>query len=336
MLTKSLSRDTYIKYIESKNISPSSSSFLPRSNTRSSIRTKTLMFNNYENFSSTVKSVKNILSINSTISSPSMSNFWKMRNSNKTQSGDDVSIKNTSLHKRSHTQDKKSAPFNKKKFTENDDFDDSFRKDSRKKYHRTIKSSFNPTKNDKEPFILLRKKESNLNLKPKNNDIKKTIYNKSYTMNHLTNFPLKKKTITLFHRTNSVMTQVNKKEIIKNENEEENGKLNSIIINTKDDDEDEEDTLNYLDILKSDMSNFQNSNNSNSPNKKSLFHRNESDNSNNNKNENNNKKKDKKEKNNKDTNVPFLNMLKRNIDNNSSDNENIKKSTSPQKYHFGC
>ena len=335
MLTKSLSRDTYIKYIESKNISPSSSSFLPRSNTRSSIRTKTLMFNNYENFSSTVKSVKNILSINSTISSPSMSNFWKMRNSNKTQSGDDVSIKNTSLHKRSHTQDKKSAPFNKKKFTENDDFDDSFRKDSRKKYHRTIKSSFNPTKNDKEPFILLRKKESNLNLKPKNNDFKKTIYNKSNTMNHLTNFPLKKKTITLFHRTNSVMTQVNKKEIIKNENEEENGKLNSIIINTKDDDEDEEDTLNYLDILKSDMSNFQNSNNSNSPNKKSLFHRNESDNSNNNKNENNDKKKDKKEKNNKDNNVPFLNMLKRNIDNNSSDNENIKKSTSPQKYHFG-
>ena len=61
MLTKSLSRDTYIKYIESKNTSPSTSSFMPRSNTRSSIRTKTLMFNNYENFSSTVKSVKNIL-----------------------------------------------------------------------------------------------------------------------------------------------------------------------------------------------------------------------------------------------------------------------------------
>ena len=332
MLTKSLSRDTYIKYIESKNTSPSTSSFMPRSNTRSSIRTKTLMFNNYENFSSTVKSVKNILSINSTISSPAMSNFWKMKNSNKTQSGDELSIKNMINNKRSLTLDKKTIPFNIKKFTENDDFEDSFRKDSRNNtFKKNIKSSFNPKK-IKEPFLLYGKKENNNpSNTPIKNEIKKIIYNKSNTMNHITNFPSKKKTIKLFHRTNSVLTEECKKKIIKNESDEENGKTNSIIINTKDDDEDDEDTLNYLDILKNDISNNQTSNNSNSPNKKSLFHRNDSDNF---KNENIDKKNDKKE-NKKDNNIPFFNMLKRNIGTNSSDNENIKKSTSPQKYHLG-
>ena len=52
----------------------------------------------------------------------------------------------------------------------------------------------------------------------------------------MTNFPSKKKTIKLLHRTN---TEESIKDSIKNESDEENGKLNNIIINTKDDDDDE-------------------------------------------------------------------------------------------------
>ena len=91
MLTKSLSRDNYIKYIENKLSSTqntSSNSFiLPRSNTKYPVRNQSLIIND-DNFSSTVKNVKNILSVNNTITSPGMSTFWKMRNSINNQSDD--------------------------------------------------------------------------------------------------------------------------------------------------------------------------------------------------------------------------------------------------------
>ena len=86
MLTKSHSRDNYIKYIESKNMSPqlSTFSYLHRSNTKFGQRHSYNSFINDErsesisshksDFSTTIKSVKNILSVNNT-----MSNFFKIR-----------------------------------------------------------------------------------------------------------------------------------------------------------------------------------------------------------------------------------------------------------------
>ena len=334
MLTKSCSRDNYIKFIENKNSLPLSNSFsiLSRSNTKLPVRNKSFIISDEGNFSSTVNTVKNILSVNSTISSPAMSNFWKTKNATNIHRNDEINISNF-FDKRSQTLEKGKCNLMRKKFNEKDFFDDSFRKDSSRNSKNNVKSSFNPD-NSNGGFILSQgKKESKfLNLKP----IKKKStdeYCKSNIIKNNLNENNKKKTFQLFHKGNNKSKDEDKEN--KDDSEEEKGKLN--IINTKEDsDSDDNDTMNYLKFLKGDISNISNNSNpnhneiTNSPSKKSLFHRNDSDinNSNNNirkvnfgkKDENNDNIKENENKGKKE-NIPFFNMLKHNVDTNSSDNE---------------
>ena len=375
MLTKSLSRDNYIKYIENKissNQNSTSNSFiLPRSNTKYQVSNQNFIFND-DNFSSTVKNVKNILSVNSTITSPRMSYFWKMRNSIKTQSGDN-SV-NEFFNKRSQTLDKKNLF--KKRYSDKEDFEDSYRKDSNKnKSNKNVKSSFNPNNSKKTVFFLKdEKKESKfLSLKPIHKTTKDNLLLKSNTLNLDNKGISKKKTIKLVHKVKSDLSKatinniLNKKD--NNEEENENDKLKSILINSKEDsDSDDNDSMNYLKFLKGEISNISSprSNYHNettfSPNKKSLFHRNDSDIKNDNNNNKNNINNDNNQINNenntkvkndnkiiiqnskkenekiKNNNVPFLNMLKHNIETNSSDNEKkitINKKKTNTLHHFG-
>jgi hypothetical protein len=347
MLTKSNSRDTYIKYIESRNASPVLSTFsnLYRSNTKFAPRKSYNPLINDDrsesissqksDFSTTIKSVKNILSVNNSITSPVMSNFWKMRYSNNTQSGDnDIAILNLNEGKRSQTLEKQFLKVKKL----SDNLDDSFRKDNRN-LNLKNKSSFNP-KNSKGHFFLTKNKESKfLNLKIINPNRNK----RNSLIIPSNNIFTRKKNTNISTKTNYSLL-VNDKvnlNLNKDSSEEEKEKLNSIFINSKEEsDEDENDNMNYLNFLKGDISNISiedstrsmNHDIINSPNRKSLFHRNENDNINkliNNDNIDN--------KNNSSKNTPFLNMLKQNVGSISSDNEkkNIQKKSSNLNHHLG-
>ncbi len=334
MLSKSKSRDNYIKYIQNRKSSISLSSFIPRSNTKNALRNDNFIIND-DNFSTTVKSVKNILSVNNSITSPVMSNFWKMRYSNNTQSCDnDIALLNLNEGKRSQTLEKQFLKVKKL----SDNLDDSFRKDNRNLNHKN-KSSFNP-KNSKGHFFLTKKKESKfLNLKIINPNKNK----RNSLIIPSNNIFTRKKNTNLSTKTNNSLL-VNDKvnlNLNKDSSEEEKEKLNSIFINSKEEsDEDENDNMNYLNFLKGDISNISiedstrsmNHDIINSPNRKSLFHRNENDNINkliNNDNIDN--------KNNTTKNTPFLNMLKQNADSISSDNEKkiIQKKSSNLNHHLG-
>ncbi len=367
MLTKSLSRDNYIKYIENKHSSTtnnSSNSFiLPRSNTKYPVSNQSFSMNE-DNFSSTVKNVKNILSVNNTITSPGMSSFWKMRNSIKNQSGD-ISVSEF-FNKRSQTLDKKKLL----KKNDKEDYEDIFHKENNKNNsHKNVKSSFNPNNSKKTVFLLNEnKKESKfLSLKPIKNKSKENLILKSNTINLDKKENSQKKTIKLVHKVKSDLSKDILNDVFGKKNN--NDQLKSIVINSKDNsDSDDNDSMNYLKFLKGEISNISSPRSINhndatfSPNKKSLFHRNDSDSKNDNKNnENNNKnendkinennnnndinKNDNKTKNKKlniknvktnQDNIPFFNMLKYNTETNSLDNEKpiIKKKTSIL-HHFG-
>ena len=140
MLTKSNSRDTYIKYIESRNASPVLSTFsnLYRSNTKFAPRKSYNPLINDDrsesissqksDFSTTIKSVKNILSVNNT-----MSNFFKLRRDTWTSNlNKDRKFNHLFLSSRSQTGDlekqKKKNNYNIKKLNingKNEIFDNS-------------------------------------------------------------------------------------------------------------------------------------------------------------------------------------------------------------------
>jgi len=288
MLTKSNSRDNYIKFIESRNNSPQKSSlYLKRSNTRFAIRNpyfiplmnedknekmnssinsnninKIINFDDDDNFSSALKNVKNILSVNNTIS-----NFFK--NKRDTWNNDDLN-ENSFFSKRSQTmgfkKKKNNNKINKKfqlipkdeddcslfsnKNFDNKNLDETNDKNKRLNNIPTIKISsvdntFNKNNNNNDNFILGKKQDNKfLNLKmfpPKNksNDEEK----KNFLLNSYSDNKGKKNGINkLIHRhtKSEIFNEKNKKEL---NDENGNGKTR---LNRSFNNNDKINDINYL------------------------------------------------------------------------------------------